>query len=529
MVECQINILEQPITRVKFRTDVQSRCQNKELILGRTSQTVENFNFFPTVKVVPSSPGGRLRVNTFVRMSLVDIRSSPANIMDHFHRIVDCKNSPGAAWSVEKRMDEDGRAVFNELGIVKSLETEKVTEVTERMICRREEVGDDYARNNKWEKTQITNKAEQQCRETSSSRLKLCFEAFLKDESSRIVKVCEPVLSEEIHDLNSVSNGEFSVQKMSLCSDFVEGGAEVMIFTNKVNYSRSSFFADFFQLKDPEDETSGRVWEKRVPVPDCQLHTVGANLGGLYFTVPMYNRSSGDQPQQLDTEVTCSLQLVKTSKNNMVQARSDRLMFTYKPRRVIKGVKRPAERIEHLMKKKLPKEDFPVFVPTPLHQFWPLQPVTPLMSIVEEPKVMMQPQETPSMVISPATPDMTLHNISPAHDTTNNNNNNDQMPPFYGSSPQARSPQLISRSPAPQHLPELTTIMDDFDIQNLLSGADNFGTDNNSLHDGIDFNIVIDGHKKEIKDKSKTKSEGKETTRHTAQGDIVQRMSKLNM
>ena len=44
------------------------RCQLKELIFGRTTQSVEDYNFFPTVQVVPSSAGGRLRDNTFVRM-----------------------------------------------------------------------------------------------------------------------------------------------------------------------------------------------------------------------------------------------------------------------------------------------------------------------------------------------------------------------------------------------------------------------------------------------------------------------------
>ena len=146
--------------------------------------------------------------------SLVDVRSTPTNVMDHFHRLVDCRKSAEPIWSVETRMAADGRAVFKEFGIVKSLESDKVKEVAERMICRREEVGDDYARTNKWEKTQITNKAEQQSRETSSSRLRLCFEAFLRDESSKIVKVCEPALSEEILDLNNVSSGEFSVQKV---------------------------------------------------------------------------------------------------------------------------------------------------------------------------------------------------------------------------------------------------------------------------------------------------------------------------
>ena len=47
-------------------TVVQShRCQQKELIVGRTSQTVAIY--YPTVKVVPKE-GNRLRENTFVRM-----------------------------------------------------------------------------------------------------------------------------------------------------------------------------------------------------------------------------------------------------------------------------------------------------------------------------------------------------------------------------------------------------------------------------------------------------------------------------
>ena len=85
--------------------------------------------------------------------------------MDHFHRLVDCRNSPDPVWSVEIKMGPDGRAVFKEFGIVKSLEAEKVSEVTERIINRREEGGDQYARSNRWERTQINNLAEQQCRE----------------------------------------------------------------------------------------------------------------------------------------------------------------------------------------------------------------------------------------------------------------------------------------------------------------------------------------------------------------------------
>ena len=68
------------------------------------------------------------------------------------------------------------------------------------------------------------------------------------------------------------------VPQISLCSDYTEGGAEVMIFTNKVNYSRSNFYADFFQLNDAEDEDS-KIWRSRVVIQEADLHTVGQHLG----------------------------------------------------------------------------------------------------------------------------------------------------------------------------------------------------------------------------------------------------------
>ena len=65
---------------------------------------------------------------------------------------------------------------------------------------------------------------------------------------------------------------------MSLCSDYTEGGAEVMVFTNKINFSRSIFYADFFQLNDEDNEES-KIWRSRVVIQETQLHTVGQHLG----------------------------------------------------------------------------------------------------------------------------------------------------------------------------------------------------------------------------------------------------------
>ena len=81
---------------------------------------------------------------------------------------------------------------------------------------------------------------------------------------------------------------------MSICSDNVEGGSLLMTYTgnsnNKVNFTRSSFYADFIQLQDPNNLDSEQVWSKRVFIPESQLHPVGQHLG-LYKLHPNYQKS----------------------------------------------------------------------------------------------------------------------------------------------------------------------------------------------------------------------------------------------
>ena len=82
--------------------------------------------------------------------------------------------------------------------------------------------------------------------------------------------------------------------QMSICSDNVEGGSLLMTYTgnsnNKVNFTRSSFYADFIQLQDPNNLDSEQVWSKRVFIPESQLHPVGQHLG-LYKLHPNYQKS----------------------------------------------------------------------------------------------------------------------------------------------------------------------------------------------------------------------------------------------
>ena len=118
---------------------------------------------FPAIQLVPANDRCRLIPKTIVRMSLVDERSIASNIMDHFHCLVDCQSRAEPTWRVEREMNPDGTVLFEKFGIVKTLETDKVDRITKRIIDRKVENGDFKLSTDTWRKTQIKDKAEQQC------------------------------------------------------------------------------------------------------------------------------------------------------------------------------------------------------------------------------------------------------------------------------------------------------------------------------------------------------------------------------
>ena len=85
---------------------------------------------FPKVRLLPK-PGHSLRPATLIRMSLVDIRSSSESIIDHWHRLVDCREEVLAPrWSVVRPVELPyGWVTFDNLGIVRSLERDRGREV----------------------------------------------------------------------------------------------------------------------------------------------------------------------------------------------------------------------------------------------------------------------------------------------------------------------------------------------------------------------------------------------------------------
>ena len=101
---------------------------------------------FPLVRCVPNPErhDSRLRPGIIIRMSLVDTRSSPDNIIDHYHKLVDCGASAtyDGTVGVELPMDSGGYASFGKLGIFKGLDIERVSIMSERTMARAKERGD---------------------------------------------------------------------------------------------------------------------------------------------------------------------------------------------------------------------------------------------------------------------------------------------------------------------------------------------------------------------------------------------------
>merc|ERR1719195_1546163 len=264
--------------------------------------------------------------------------------------------------------------------------------------------------------------------------------------------------------------------------------------------------------------------------------------------------------------------------NNTIQARTDRLLFTYKSRRISGGAKRklPEETVQKIFNHpKFSKVDnFPDFNPTPIIEFSNLQTqaVSPLMTIVEEasqlPTVLVKPQEV-GVMFDPGNPVSSLEHLSilsPASNTQDNCllqhasvlsphqtqsvlspqhvqsvlspqhvpsvlspqhvQSNALSPQYYGSSPQRQSPRSRSRSPVPQpsqEMPYLPDLMND--LEDLLgTNTTSYTTNMTSYYGNLD-NIVTDGPKRDKKQNSKDTFQ-KEVKK---EDDMLDKMSKLNI
>ena len=98
--------------------------------------------------------------------SLVDIRSTEENILDHWHRLVDCRQAaPEPRWAEVRQVELPyGWVTFSNLAVVRSLGRERAREVGERAVQRAAELGA-LDRANRHAELEVQNRAEERCRE----------------------------------------------------------------------------------------------------------------------------------------------------------------------------------------------------------------------------------------------------------------------------------------------------------------------------------------------------------------------------
>lgn len=98
----------------------------------------------------------------------MDVRSTEESIMDHWHRLVDCRQAVlEPRWDQVRRVELPyGWATFSNLAVVRSLGRERASEVGERAVQRAAELGT-LDRANRHAELEVRNRAEERCREVS--------------------------------------------------------------------------------------------------------------------------------------------------------------------------------------------------------------------------------------------------------------------------------------------------------------------------------------------------------------------------
>lgn len=317
----------------------------------------------------------------------MDIRSTPDNIIEHWHRLVDCKQQNlEPRWAAVKPIEASyGWVTFSSLGVVKSLERDKAGEVGERSVVRLEEHGQNI-RGDRHRELEIRDRAEEKCREvrlpllllllhyklyrkkfyrfpppqTCAFRLKLCFEAFIQAGDGTIQEVAHPVFSDNILDeTRPDKTGDLPIQKISTNSDVVEGGQEVMVFTGnevtRIQNKRSNFYVEFFEL----DTNEQKGWQSgRAMIAKTELHTLGQILGGLSFKVPVFDRDQpgSKRPAAINTPTeNVFFEITKTNKAGKEESKSDPIFFTYRPSR-LQHIKRKRP-LDHFLNENVTKRE----------------------------------------------------------------------------------------------------------------------------------------------------------------------------
>ncbi|OWR46016.1 dorsal [Danaus plexippus plexippus] len=279
-----VRIVEQPAGKaLRFRYECEGRSAGS---IPGVNSTLER-KTYPTIEIVGYKGDAVVVVSCVTREQ--PYRPHPHNLVG---RERSCENG---VCTVKRSISEESPQVsFSNLGIqcVKRKDIAEALKTRERLRVDPFKTG--FGHRNKPQSIDL-------------NTVRLCFQVFLPDErTGKIKHSLPPVVSDVIYDKKAMS--DLVIMRVSQCSDFVKGGAEIILLCERV--TREDISVVFFQK-----EGDNVVWEESAHI--VLVHRQYA----IAFHTPPYR----DQAETGHVQVY--LQLKRISDN----ARSNAVPFEYIP------------------------------------------------------------------------------------------------------------------------------------------------------------------------------------------------------
>lgn len=153
---------------------------------------------------------------------------------------------------------------------------------------------------------------EEQKQSMNLNAVRLCFQAFLPDETGAFTKALHPCISNAVYDSKAPSASNLKICRMDRNSGCVKGGDEVYLLCDKVQ--KDDIEVIFYET---EMETGKKTWEDRGVFSPTDVHRQVA----IVFKTPPYWNVAIEQPVKVQLEL----------RRKSDQETSDPVEFTYQP------------------------------------------------------------------------------------------------------------------------------------------------------------------------------------------------------
>lgn len=295
----QLRILEQPKSRgFRFRYGCEGPSHGG--LPGEHSQ--KGKKSYPSVEIINYKGDARIVV------SLVTDEEVPK---PHAHSLVG-KHCCNGICTVQVG-PKDLTACFQNLGI-QHVTRKEVVPVLKRRILEHQKVFNALIGPNT--ATQIAeedaeSRAKSMAKDMDLSKVKLCFQAYLKDVDGRFTRALTPVLSNVVYDSKAPNATTLKICRMDKSSGSAKGGDEIYLLCDKVQ--KDDIEVRFFEVNSKGELT----WERSADFGPTDVHRQYA----IVFKTPIYRDGNIDKP------VCVQVQLRRKSDSEV----SDPKPFTYHP------------------------------------------------------------------------------------------------------------------------------------------------------------------------------------------------------